>query len=55
MSVQPARPAWLTVKGVLAVLVLIFAVLGAAGVIPFTALWVFGMIAILALAYVVPL
>ena len=57
MSTQPAstRPAWLTLKGALALLVLIFAVLGAAGVIPFTAVWVFGLLAVLALAFVVPL
>jgi hypothetical protein len=35
---------------IFAVLVIIFAILGVAGIIPFTAPWVFGMIAVGALA-----
>ena len=40
----------MTLGGILALLVLLFAVLMAAGVIPFTALWVGGLIAGLCVA-----
>ncbi len=46
MTLRPFGP-----HSVLALLVLIFAVLGAFGVIPFSALVVFGMIAILCLGF----
>lgn len=54
MAVQ-TRPAWLSARFVLGILVLLFAILGMVGVIPFTPLWVFGLIAGLTLAVVVPL
>lgn len=40
----------MSIGGILALLVLLFAVLMAAGVIPFTALWVGGLIAALCVA-----
>jgi hypothetical protein len=43
-------PAWATVGALIALVILLFALLGMAGVIPFTAVWVFGGLAGLAVA-----
>jgi hypothetical protein len=50
MRLQPVALAPLTIGFLLSVLVLILAVIGAAGVLPMNAVTVFGLIAVLALA-----
>ena len=52
MVIQGA-PGWLTVGWVIAIIVLLLAILGLAGVFPFTATVVFGLLGALAVARLV--